>query len=92
MDWIENGCTGSSYLIRKVGTPYTQCVHKNRLRPITPNYQVEDIQLTIDDFRLDPSLGKYRSEHEVFDDLLREGKLYDPNIDKPFLQKKNEVE
>ena len=86
----------SKYLIRKVGTPYTQCVHRIRLRPITPNYQVEDIQLTMDDFRSDPSLGKYRWEREIFDDaledLLREGKLYDPNIDKPISKKKNEVE
>ena len=41
----------------------------------------------MDDFRPDPSLGKYRSEHEMFDDalddLLREGRLYDPNVEKP---------
>ena len=50
----------------------------------------------MDDFRPNPSLGKYRSEQEMFDDaledLLREGKIYDPNIDKPFLQKNIEVE
>ena len=66
------------------------------IAPITPNYQVQDIQLTVDDFRLDPSLGKYRSEHEIFDDaledLLREGKLYDPSIDKPISKKQNKVE
>ena len=93
---VEKILTKSSFLIRKVGTPYTQCVHRIRLRPITPNYQVEDIQLTMDDFRPDPSLGKYRSEHEMFDDalddLIREGKLYDPNIDKPISQKQKDVE
>ena len=93
---VEKVLTKSNYLIRKVGTPYTQCVHRIRLRPITPNYQVEDIQLTMDDFRPDPSLGKYRSEHEMFadslEDLIREGKLYDPNIDKQISTKKNEVE
>ena len=93
---VEKILTKSNYSIRKVGTPYTQCVHRVRLRPITSNYQVEDIQLTVDDFRPDPSLGKYRSEHEMFDDamedLLREGKLYEPNIDKPISKKKNEVE
>ena len=50
----------------------------------------------MDDFRPDPSLGKYRSEHEMFDDaledLIREGKLYDPNIDKQISKKKNDVE
>ena len=93
---VEKILTKSHYLIRKVGTPYTQCVHRIRLRPITPNYQVEGIQLTVDDFRPDPSLGKYRSEHEMFDDaledLLREGKLYDRSIDKPISKKQNEVE
>ena len=73
----------------------TQCIHPFRLRPFTPNYQVEDIQFFMDDFRPDPSLGKYRSEHEMFDDaledLLREGELYDPHIDKPIPIKKDEV-
>ena len=93
---VEKMLTKSNYLIGKVGTPYTLFVHRIHLRPITPNYQVEDIQLTMDDFRPDPSLGKYRSEHDMFDDaledLLREGKLYDPNNDKPISKKKNQVE
>ena len=93
---VEKILTKFSYLIRKVGTPYTQYVHRIRFRPITPIYQVEDIQLIMDDFRPDPSLGKDRSEHEMFDDaledLLREGKLYDPNIDKPISKKTNGVD
>ena len=35
--------TDSNYLIRKIGTNYTQIVHRIRIRPITPQYQVEDI-------------------------------------------------
>ena len=35
---VEKILTKSNYLIRKVGTPYTQCVHRIRLRPITPIY------------------------------------------------------
>ena len=66
----EKFLTNSNYLIRKIGTPYTQCVHRKRLRPITPNYDVEDINLTMQDFKRDPSLGKYRSEHEIFDEAL----------------------
>ena len=50
----------------------------------------------MDDFRPDPNLRKYRSEHEMFDDaledLLREGELYDPNIEKPILKEKIVVE
>ena len=84
---VEKILTKSNHLITKVGTPYAQCVHRIRVRPITPNYQVENIQLTMDDFRPDPSLRKYRSEHEMFDDalddLLREGHLCDPNVEKP---------
>ena len=55
---VEHILTKSKYLIKKVGTPYTQCVQRIRLRPITPTYQVEDIQLTMGDFRPDPSSGK----------------------------------
>ena len=69
---VENILTKFNYLIRKVGTPYTQCVHRIRLRPITPIYQVEDIQLTMEEFRPHPSLGKYKSEHEMFDDALED--------------------
>ena len=64
---VEKILTKSNYLIRKIGTPYTQCVHRIRLRQITPNYEVEDFSVTLDDFRPDPGLGKYRSEHEMFD-------------------------
>ena len=88
--------TKSNYLIRKVGTPYTQCVHRIRLRPIKPNYEVEDIQVTLDEFRPDPSLGKYRSEHEMFDEALellsQEGRLYDPNVVPPKPSAEAEVE
>ena len=62
--------TKSNYLIRKIGTPYTQCVHRIQLRSITPNYDVEDISVTQQDFKPDPSLGKNRSEHEIFDEAL----------------------
>ena len=67
---IEKVLTKSNYLIRKNGTPYRQCVHRIRLRPITPNYDVEDISVTQQDFKPDLSLGKYRSEHEIFDEAL----------------------
>ena len=45
-------------------------MHRLRLRPITPNYDVEDISVTQQDFKPVPSLGKYRSEHEIFDEAL----------------------
>ena len=64
--------TKSNYLIRKIGTPNTQCVRGIRLRPITPNYEVEDINITPQDFKPDPSLCEYRSEHEIFDEALED--------------------
>ena len=67
--------------MKKVGTPYTQCVHRIRLRPINPNFEDEDNQVTLGDYKPDPSLGKYRSEHELFDEalnnVLHQGQLYD---------------
>ena len=83
---IEKVWTKSNYLIRKIGTPYTQCVHRIRLRPITPNYDVEDISVTQQDFKPDPSLDKYRSEHEIFDDAL-EASLNEDIIEMPEVPK-----
>ena len=59
-------------MIRKVGTPYSQSVNRIRLRPITPNYSFNDVSVTKDDFRPDPSSGKYRSEPEVLDSALEQ--------------------
>ena len=59
--------TNSNYRVQKVGTLHTQCANRIRLRPITPIYDVDDSSVTKDDFRPDPNLGKYRSEHEFFD-------------------------
>ena len=35
--------SNSNYIIRKIGTLRTQCVHRMRLRPFTPNAPIEDI-------------------------------------------------
>ena len=67
---IEKVLRKSNHLISEIGTPYTQCVRCIRLRAITPNYDVEDISVTQQEFKPDTSLGKYRSEHEIFDEAL----------------------
>ena len=60
--------TDSNYLIRKVGTNYTQIVHRIRLRPIKLQYQVKDIdEINSDNFQTDPTLGHYRGEQDLFD-------------------------
>ena len=66
----EEVLTKSNYLMREISTLYTQCVHRIRLRPITPNYEVKDINIMSQVFEPDPSLGKKRSEHEIFDEPL----------------------
>ena len=67
---VEKVLTNSNYIIRKMGTNYTQCVHRIRLRPVV-QHQPEDLEI-IDPskFETDPSLGKYRSEPGLFDDSL----------------------
>ena len=40
---METVLTHSNYTIRIVGRNYTQCVHRIRIRPIQPQYSVEDL-------------------------------------------------
>ena len=46
--WLPLCCIGkiltnSDYIIRKVGTNYTQCVHRIRLRPVAPQGRIDDL-------------------------------------------------
>ena len=67
---VENVLTHSNYIIRKVGTNYTQCVHRIRLRPIKPQHQVEDIPvINPTNFTPDPST-RHVSEPSLFDKAL----------------------
>ena len=69
---IEQVLTNSNYIIRKVGTNYTQCIHRIRLRPITPQYKVEDLpQICPANFVPDP-ITRHISEPALFDDALPE--------------------
>ena len=54
-----------------MGTNYTQCVHRIRIRPVIPQHQPED-RKTIEpsNFEKDPLLGKYRSEPGLSDESL----------------------
>ena len=40
---IQKILTNSNYIFRKFGTNYTQCVHKIRLRPVTPQGRINDL-------------------------------------------------
>ena len=67
---VETVLTHSNYIIRKVGLNYTQCVHRIRLRPIQPQYNVEDLStINPSNFQPDPSTRRV-SEPSVFDDAL----------------------
>ena len=70
---VEKVLTNSNYIVRKVGTHYTQCVHRIRIKPITPNYEIDDVKdLDPQNFITDPSLSKFRGEPELFDRELPE--------------------
>ena len=66
---IENIFTNFNYIIRKVGTNYTQCVHRFRLRPVTPQGRIDDLTvISFENFQRDPSLGHYRGQPTLFDE------------------------
>ena len=53
---VEKVLTDSNYIIRKVGTHFTQCVHRIRLKLFKPQDAIEDINpIQPQDFRPDPS-------------------------------------
>ena len=65
---VEKVLTKANYIIRKVGTLFTQCVHRIRIRPITPQFPVDDLpDVSPEQFLPDPNLGKFRSEPSLFD-------------------------
>ena len=68
---IEKILTNFNYIIRKVGTNYTQCVHRIRLRPVTLRGRIDDLTVNnFENFRRDPSLGHYRGEPTLFDESI----------------------
>ena len=55
---IEKSLTNSNYILRKVGTNYTQSVNRIRLRPVTPQGCIDYITVTnFENFQRDPSLA-----------------------------------
>ena len=68
---VESVLTNSNYIICKVGTNFTQCVHRIRLRTVSPQYQVDDLSdINPDDFCRDPHLGRFRGEPHLFDEAI----------------------
>lgn len=67
---VEKVLTNMNYIVRKVATKYTQCVHRIRLRPIVPKYAVQDIEVESSSFVEDPVLRTLGSEPNSFDSYL----------------------
>ena len=68
---VERVLTHSNYIIRKVGTNFTQCIHRIRLRSYEPHEPPEDLpNVDPERFVPDPVLGKYRQEPELFDEEI----------------------
>ena len=68
---IYKSLTNCNYIIRKVGTNYTQCVHRIRLRPVTPQGRIDKLTvINFDNFQRDPLLGHYRGEPTLFDESI----------------------
>ena len=78
---VEKVLTDSNYIIRKVNTNYTQCVHLIRLKPIKPSETPEDLEVIIPaNFQPDPS----RRQH-------MEPDLFDKHIPEIISEKKKEI-
>ena len=68
---IEKILTNTNYIIRKVATNYTQCVHRIRLRAVTPQGRIDDLTIiNFENFQREPSLGRYRGELTLFDESI----------------------
>ena len=68
---VEKVLTNSNYLICKVGTHFTQCVHRIRLRSYILTEPPIDLEsIDPDKFIPYPVLGKYRQGPELFDNEI----------------------
>ena len=68
---VEKVLSNNNYIVRKVGTYLTQCVHRIRLRPIKPKYIIQDIDpLEANMFLPDTSLLETHREPNLFDRVL----------------------
>ena len=68
---VEKILTNSIYIFRKVGTNFTQCVQRIRLRPVEPQGRVDDLRvIDFQNFQRDPSLVQFGGEPYIFDESV----------------------
>ena len=68
---VEKRLTNANYIVQKINTNCTQCVHRMRLRPIKPQYEIQDLE-SIDprNFEADPSIPEEEREPQFFDNQI----------------------
>ena len=64
---IEALLDNNNYLVREVNTKYTRILHRIRIRPVIPQYAVEDIEVSPNEFRTNPT-EKENQELETYDE------------------------
>ena len=68
---VEKILINSNYIIREIDANYTQCVHRIRLRPVTPQDRIDDLRvINFGNFQRHPTLGHYRGEPTLFDESI----------------------
>ena len=66
---VERVLTNNNYIVRKVNTNYTQCVHRIRHKPFTPSEEVEDLD-TVERTNFVPDPRVTDTEPALFDKVL----------------------
>ena len=79
---VEKVLTDSNYIIRKVNTNYTQCVHRIRLKPVKPSETPEGLEV-INPVNFQPDLS--RRQH-------MEPDLFDKHIPDVIYEQENELQ
>ena len=72
---VEKVLTDSNYIIRKINTNCTQCVHRIRLKPIKPRETPEELEVInpANSFRIQPDPSRRQHiEPELFDKHIPE--------------------
>ena len=68
---VEKVLTNANYIVRKVNTNFTQCVHRVRLRPIEPQYEFEDFKkVDPSEFDADPTIPEEEREPQLIDNQV----------------------
>ena len=84
---VEKILTHSNYLVRKVGTHYTYLVDRIKLRPIKPQFVVNDLE-AVDPSKLetDPNIEQHEKEPYLLDAFIETSLEISPEPDNKQVQ------